>query len=82
MIQIIEFDWNCYSKKENEELFKEMEVLLLFLFIAGLQSNPPWHRAKFEGIVRCPVSGKKVTEPLILDTGHRTLDIGHRALYT
>ena len=39
---------------------------------------PPWHRAKFEGIVRCPVSGKKVTEPPIFDTKHRTPDIGHR----
>ena len=57
----------------------------------GLQSTPPCHRAKFEGIVRCPVSGKKVTEPPIMepdighrtsDTGHWTPDIGHQTLDT
>ena len=44
----------------------------------GLQSTPPpWHRAKFEGSVRCPAKKWQSHQLWTPDIGHRTLDTGH-----
>ena len=59
---------NEYNLLLNESnLFSESELS------SGYKKTPPWHRRVFGVNVHCPLSGKKVTEWHISDSGQRTV---------